>query len=272
LHGAYLGDAFSIRQPATLKNSRSIDLNADIGEHDGDGYAADFALLEVVSSANIACGAHAGSTDVMRATIAAAYERGVSIGAHPSYPDREGFGRRELNLETSAIIRSFEAQVELLAEACAVEGAVLAYVKPHGALYNRAAKDSGLAQLLAECIAKFDPSLTMLALANSALEHESRSHGLRVAREAFIDRAYMPDGTLVPRDQSGAVLHNSEIAATRAVLMARDHEVTAVDGTVIRIDADSLCVHGDSRNAMETILLARGALEAAGFSIRAFSS
>jgi UPF0271 protein len=208
----------------------------------------------------------------MRATIAAAYERGVSIGAHPSYPDREGFGRRELNLETSAIIRSFEAQVELLAEACAVEGAVLAYVKPHGALYNRAAKDAGLADSLAECIARFDPSLTMLALAGSALETASRSHGLRVAREAFIDRAYMPDGTLVPRDQSGAVLHNPEIAATRAVLMARDHEVTAIDGTVIRIDADSLCVHGDSRNAIETILLSRGALEAAGFSIHSFAS
>jgi UPF0271 protein len=112
----------------------------------------------------------------------------------------------------------------------------------------------------------------MLALAGSALERESLTHGLRVAREAFIDRAYMRDGTLVPRGQEGAVLHDSEIAATRAVLMARDHEVTAIDGTVIRIDADSLCVHGDSRNAIETILLARGALEAAGFSIRAFAS
>jgi UPF0271 protein len=270
-HGAYLGDAFSIRQPATLTSTQSIDLNADIGEHDGDGYAADFALLEVVSSANIACGAHAGSTDVMRATIAAAYERGVSIGAHPSYPDREGFGRRELGLATPAIIHSFEAQMELLAEACAIEGAVLAYVKPHGALYNRAAKDADLAHRLAECIAGFDPSLTVLALAGSVLEQASRSQSLNVAREAFIDRAYLPDGTLVPRDQEGAVLHDSEITATRAVLMARDHEVTAIDGTVIRVDADSLCVHGDSRNAIETILLARGALEAAGFSIRAFA-
>jgi UPF0271 protein len=207
----------------------------------------------------------------MRATIAAAYERGVSIGAHPGYPDREGFGRRELGLGTPAIIRSFEAQVELIAEACAVEGAVLAYVKPHGALYNRAAKDADLAGLLASCVAHFDPSLTMLALAGSALERESQSHGLHVAREAFIDRAYMPDGTLVPRDREGAVLHDSGIAATRAVLMVRDHEVTAIDGSVIRIEADSLCVHGDSRNAVETILLARGALEDAGFSIRAFA-
>ncbi|HEU4878906.1 MAG TPA: 5-oxoprolinase subunit PxpA [Gemmatimonadaceae bacterium] len=254
-----------------MTTSRSIDLNADIGEHDGDRYASDFALLEVVSSANIACGAHAGSTEVMRATIAAAYERGVSIGAHPSYPDREGFGRRDLGLANDAIVRSFEAQVELLAEACAVEGAVLAYVKPHGALYNRAAKDAELAHLLAACAFRFDSWLTMLALAGSALEHESKAVGLRVAREAFIDRAYLADGTLVPRDQMGAVLHDSEAAATRAVLMARDHEVTAIDGTIIRVDADSLCVHGDSSNALETILLARGALEGAGFSIRSFA-
>jgi UPF0271 protein len=254
-----------------LTTSRSIDLNADIGEHDGDGYASDFALLEVISSANIACGAHAGSTEVMRATIAAAYERGVSIGAHPSYPDREGFGRRDLGLANDAIVHSFEAQVELLAEACAVEGAVLAYVKPHGALYNRAAKDAELAHLLAACVFRFDSWLTMLALADSALEHESKAAGLRVAREAFIDRAYLADGTLVPRDQMGAVLHDSEAAATRAVLMARDHEVTAIDGTILRVDADSFCVHGDSDNALETILLARGALEGAGFSIRPFA-
>jgi 5-oxoprolinase (ATP-hydrolysing) subunit A len=254
-----------------LTATRSIDLNADLGEHDGDGYAGDFALLEVVSSANIACGAHAGSPEVMRATVAAAYERGVRIGAHPSYPDREGFGRRELGITTDAIIQSFAAQIELLAEACAIEGAVLTYVKPHGALYNRAAKDAELAHLLAECVVRFDASLTMLALAGSKLEDESESHGLRVAREAFIDRAYMSDGTLVPRDQADAVLHDPHLAAERAVLMARDHEITSVDGAILRVEPDSLCVHGDNPDALETILLARAALERAGFSIRAFT-
>jgi 5-oxoprolinase (ATP-hydrolysing) subunit A len=255
----------------TTDTTRYLDLNADLGEHDGDRYAVDFAMLDMVSSANIACGAHAGSAVVMRATVSAAYERGVSIGAHPGYPDRDGFGRREPDLGTGAIVASFEAQIELLMECCAVEGARMRYVKPHGALYNRAARDDEIASLLAACVARFDPSLVMLTLAGSALDKASRSHGLIVAREAFIDRAYLGDGRLVPRTTAGAVIDDPIIAAARAVDMACYGTVHSMDGERIRIEAESLCVHGDSQNALETLRLTREALGLAGFEIRAFA-
>jgi UPF0271 protein len=255
----------------TAEETHSIDLNADLGEHEGNGYAADFALLDVVTSANIACGGHAGSPDVMRLTVAAASGRGVSIGAHPGYPDREGFGRRELNLGIETILASVQAQIELLAECCAVEGARLRYVKPHGALYNRAVRDEELARLLAARIANVDRSLMILTLPGSALEREARSTGLTVAREAFIDRAYSSDGTLVPRDTPGAVIEDPGMAATRALEMARDHTVTTLGGVPIGISPDSLCVHGDSRHALETVRLARQKLEDAGFAVRAFA-
>lgn len=254
-----------------LMSTHSIDLNADLGEHDETGFDADFAMLDVVSSASIACGAHAGSAEVMRATVAGAYERGVSIGAHPGYPDREGFGRRELGIGVETILASVEAQIELLAECCAVEGARLSYVKPHGALYNRAARDQGLARVLAGCVARFDSSLVMLALAGSQLETESRSHGLTVAREAFIDRAYLADGTLVSRDRPGAVIDDPEIAAFRAVGMARDRRITTIDGLSIDVEADSFCVHGDSRNTLDTVRLTREKLEQAGFAVHPFA-
>lgn len=248
----------------------SIDINADIGEHEGDGYARDAALLDVVSSASIACGAHAGSADVMRRTIAAALDRGVSIGAHPGYPDREGFGRRELGLGTDAIISSIHDQLDLMAECMAAEGTALAYVKPHGALYNRVATDDELARSVAACIARFDSGLVVLALAGGALERQAAREGLRVAREAFIDRAYMADGTLVPRSQSGAVIHDAAQAALRALEIARSHRVLAVDGTSVRIEASSLCVHGDSTGALLVVTEARQRLEDAGFRIAPF--
>ncbi len=207
----------------------------------------------------------------MRATVAAAYERGVTIGAHPSYPDREGFGRRELDLPIESILVSVEAQIELLAECCAVEGARLSYVKAHGALYNRAARDRETAKLLAECVARFDASLVMLALAGSELEMESKQRGLTVAREAFVDRAYMRDGTLVPRDRAGAVIDDIEVAAERAVKMVREKRIATIDGNMLDIDADSLCVHSDSRNALATVRAARLMLEESGFIIRPFT-
>jgi UPF0271 protein len=255
----------------TQESSRSIDLNADLGEHDGGGFDADFALLDVVSSASIACGSHAGSAEVMRATVAAAYERGVTIGAHPGYPDREGFGRRETGMAMDQILASLEAQIELLSECCAVEGARMRYVKPHGALYNRAAKDQELARLVAERIARFDSSLVVLAPAASMLQKESLSYGLTVAREAFIDRAYLDEGTLLPRERPGAVIDDPSTAADRAVGMIRDGTIRTIDGRSIRVEADSLCVHSDSRNALETVRLTRARLEHAGFAVRPFA-
>ena len=251
--------------------TRSIDLNADIGEHDGDGYFGDTQLLDVVSSANIACGKHAGSLEVMRKTVALAYERGVSIGAHPGYPDREGFGRREIGLSLTAIIDSFEKQIEHLQACCDAEGARLRYVKPHGALYNRASKDAELARLLAGSLARLDSSLVLLALAGSRLHAEARTHQLGCAAEAFLDRAYMPDGTLVARDRAGAVIENAEAAAARALQIADKGTIVASDGTTITLKAESLCVHGDSSSAVQTVRLARARLESAGFTISPFA-
>ena len=172
----------------------SIDLNADIGEHDGYDFSKDIAILSQVSSANVACGLHAGSRSVMRKTIALAHQRGVSIGAHPSYPDRPGFGRREIGLPMDVIV-SFVEQVKAMMECCELEGARLRYVKPHGALYNRAARDEELAYNIAELILSLDSSLVFLGLSGSMMETASRRKEISFAREAFIDRSYMPDGS-----------------------------------------------------------------------------
>ena len=249
-----------------------IDLNADLGEHDGDGYPRDIALLDLASSANIACAEHAGSPEVLRRTIALALERGVSIGAHPGYPDREGFGRRELHLPADTIIAAYDRQLDRIAESCEKGGARMTYVKPHGALYNRAASDRDLAERIAMATAAFDSSLVLLTLPRSALAVAAAAQGLTVAREAFADRAYMPDGSLVPRDQPGATLENPAAAAERAARIALDRSVEAIDGSTIAIEADSLCVHGDGENALEMMSAVRAELERAGFTIEAFAS
>ncbi|HMA19292.1 MAG TPA: 5-oxoprolinase subunit PxpA [Gemmatimonadaceae bacterium] len=251
--------------------TRTIDLNADIGEHDGDRFADDAAILDVVSSANIACGAHAGSADVMRQTIRAALERGVSVGAHPGYPDREGFGRHELHMTLRDILDSFTEQLFSIAECCKVEGATLRYVKPHGAMYNRASHEPELAAVIADATHRFDSSLFLLALSGSELEKAGRFRGLRVAREAFIDRAYMSDGTLVPRQSVGGVIRNATVAAERAVSIAVNQKVESIDGYLVSIIADSLCVHGDGANALETVSVARSRLQESGFEIKRFA-
>jgi UPF0271 protein len=250
---------------------RAIDLNADLGEHDGDGFPGDDAILGVVSSASVACGAHAGSKDVMLRTVELAAARGVTVGAHPGYPDRQGFGRRELDLTLDAIGYSVSQQIELLAECCKLAGTKLAYVKPHGALYNRAVNDAYLARTIAGCIANFDRSLVVLTLPRSALRDEAQELGLEVAAEAFIDRAYMPDGTLVPRSRADAIIHDVIAASERAVELARTGHISAVSGERLAIVAESLCVHGDNPDALATVTAARRALEDAGVSIEPFA-
>jgi 5-oxoprolinase (ATP-hydrolysing) subunit A len=254
-----------------MNSIRTIDLNADLGEHDGGGLAADSAMMDVVSSVNIACGAHAGSAEVMALTVTAAHKCRVSIGAHPSYPDREGFGRRELGLSVAEIISSVHDQIIALARCCADAQVRMSYVKPHGALYNRASRDTELARALAGCIVDVDSSLTMLALSGSNLETESERAGLSVAREAFIDRAYTSDGMLVPRGNTGAVIDDVSAAAERARAIAVDHAITSIDGTRIRVTADSLCVHGDSRDALGIVTAARRKLEECGWTIAPFA-
>lgn len=248
-----------------------MDISADLGEHDGHAYARDVELLDLVTSASIACGAHAGSVDVMRTTAREALARGVAIGAHPAYPDREGFGRHHVQLSMDDLTETITRQIALLAQCCGEVGARVRYVKPHGALYNRAADDKDTARAVVRAVREIDDRLILLALAGSVLAGEGSAAGLSVAREAFIDRAYMPDGTLVPRRQDGAVLSDNQAAADRALRIARDHLVIAIDGSRISVTADSLCVHGDNSDAPAMVRAARAALESAGIQIAAFS-
>ncbi|HVF39601.1 MAG TPA: 5-oxoprolinase subunit PxpA [Gemmatimonadaceae bacterium] len=249
----------------------SIDLNADLGEHDGEGAAADNAILDLVTSANISCGGHAGSPGVMRLTVAAAKERGVAIGAHPGYPDRANFGRVELDLPSHEIGEMLEKQIRELASVCRDEHATLRYVKPHGAMYNRAARDDELARVIAACIVRIDPALHVLALAGSALERAAHTAGLQVTAEAFIDRGYLADGMLVPRGHRGDLLTDPQIAAARAVRMVTEHSGDAIDGTKLQLFPGSLCAHGDGAHALEMVKSTRKALGDAGIVIEAFA-
>ncbi len=271
MHGAYLGDSREASQPSRHGTISSIDLNADLGEHDGDRYEWDELLLAVVSSASIACGGHAGNAEVMEETVRRAAARGVAIGAHPSYPDREGFGRRETALGIPEIAHEVRAQVDLMLGCATQAGGGVAYVKLHGALYNRAMKDGELAAAIVECVAEADSSLVLLGLPDSELERASDRAGVRFAREGFIDRAYTSDGYLVPRTSDGAVITDAAHASWRAVGMARDKTVDTIDGTRITVRVDSLCVHGDSENAIELVTAARNAITKAGFIIAPFA-
>ena len=248
-----------------------IDLNADLGEHDGNGYPSDQALLDIVSSASIACGEHAGSRAVMTETARRAAASGVAVGAHPSYPDREEFGRRELGLSADEITRSLLAQVGLMAECCRNAGAELRYVKLHGALYNRAMSDGQLAESIVDAISRDHSDLAILSLPGSALGESARRRGLRSAREAFIDRAYTSDGSLVPRTIEGAVIHDIDAAVARVLQIVTEQSVTSIDGAEIPVEADSLCVHSDSRNAFAMMSAVRSALLANGFTVQAFA-
>lgn len=258
-------------QPSSEPAIESIDLNADLGEHDGDGYAHDEALLALVSSASIACGAHAGSRDVMEETARRAAALGVTIGAHPSYPDRDGFGRRVLDIPLPALTSSVRGQIELMLECAARAGTTVSYVKPHGALYNRAMTDQELAGALAECIRSIDSELAILALPDGAMAAVAAASSMRLAREAFIDRAYVSDGTLVQRSEAGAVIEDTAAAAARAARIARDHSIECIDGTVIAVNADSLCIHGDNPRALAILTAARDSLAHIGIRIAPFA-
>jgi 5-oxoprolinase (ATP-hydrolysing) subunit A len=242
-----------------------IDLNADVGE----GCSDDAALMTLISSANIACGVHAGDAATMRAAVLLARDAGVAIGAHPSFPDREHFGRREMHLSADDVHRCIVAQINALADIAAAAGAQLHHVKPHGALYNMAARDQQLAEAIAAAVHSVDPSLLLFGLAGSLLTDAATQRGLRSVNEAFADRAYRPDARLMPRDQPGGVLRDEQVVATRAVAIARDRGVTAVDGTWLQLDADTICLHGDTPGAALLADRIRRALTAAGIGVAA---
>jgi 5-oxoprolinase (ATP-hydrolysing) subunit A len=250
----------------------SIDLNADLGEGNGTGRLdEDRKLLSLVTSANIACGYHAGDAVSIRETVRAAADLGVSIGAHPSYPDRLGFGRREMKISDKELKRHIVEQIEILAEACATAGTKLRYVKPHGALYNAATRNRRVADLIVDSIASFDRTLLLLGLADNAMLDAARDAGLPVAAEAFADRAYEKDGTLVPRGEAGALLENPAVIAERAVNLVRNRKLVSRDGTELVLDADSLCTHGDGLNARAILERLRAEMEKAGIVVAPFA-
>lgn len=243
----------------------SIDLNADLGE--GDPY--DEELLQIVSSANIACGGHAGDSESMVHTIRSAIANGVAVGAHPGYPDRDGFGRQSSFLRGDELYESLTEQVTALADIAAQMGARVAHIKPHGALYNDAVHDRELADIIARVTAETPGEPAFVGMANTELESAADRHGLRFVAEAFVDRAYASDGTLVSRTEPGAVHEDLAVATTQAVRLAEDGQVTARNGDVVGVRADTLCIHGDTPGAAEKAKAVRDVLESHGVEIRA---
>jgi UPF0271 protein len=243
----------------------SVDLNSDVGE----GAGQDPELIPLLTSANVACGLHAGNHETMRATVALARHHGVAVGAHPSYPDREGFGRRPMAMSAPELEACVSSQLYTLAQIAAAHSVRLQHVKPHGALYNTAARDPAVADAIARAVVAFDASLVLVGLAGSALISAGSRAGLRTASEVFADRGYRTDGTLVPRDEPGSVIHDPDAVAPRAVAMVRDRVVPAVDGTPVSLLAETICLHGDTHGAADLALRIRRALLDAGIELRA---
>jgi len=244
-----------------------IDLNADVGESYGAyGYGDDEGVMPFVSSANIACGFHAGDPGVMRSTVRLARRHGVAIGAHPGFQDLSGFGRREMHLSPAEVENLVAYQVGALTGIAAAEGIKLSHVKPHGALYNMAARDAAMAGAIARGVRAVDASLVLFALSGSQLIDAGEVAGLRVASEAFPDRGYGADGSLMPRSAAGAVVTSPERVAARAVAMAAG-TVTTAAGQIVAVRADTLCIHGDTPGAAALARAVREALGAAGIEV-----
>ncbi|AOY92074.1 hypothetical protein BKK79_09925 [Cupriavidus sp. USMAA2-4] len=242
-----------------------IDLNADLGE----GCDNDEALLGLISSANVACGWHAGDAATMLQTVRWAIERGVAIGAHPSYPDRENFGRTEMQRAPELVYAEVLYQIGALAAMVRAQGGELAHVKPHGALYNQAARDPALAEAIVRAVRDFDSDLVFFGLAGSAMVKVAREAGLRVKEEVFADRGYNPDGSLVKRGTPGALHEDEAVALDQTLTMVREQRVRAIDGSWVPIRAETVCLHGDGAHALAFARRIRERLGAEGIAIRA---
>ena len=247
-----------------------IDLNADIGESFGAWrMGLDTDVLPLVSSANIACGYHAGDPRTMSDSVAHCLRHGVAMGAHPSYPDREGFGRREMALSPREIREAVIYQVGALAGIAAAAGARLVHVKPHGALYNRSAIDAAAAEAIACAVRDIDPSLALVGLAGSLLPAAGRAAGLRVLEEGFADRRYTARGLLAPRGEAGAMIEDPAEAAAQVLAMVCEGRVSAIGGESVRLRVDTVCLHGDALQAAVFARQLRTALAGAGVVVRA---
>jgi len=246
-----------------------IDINSDTGESFG-AYTIghDAGLFTSITSANVAAGFHAGDPSVLRATIRLAKAHGVAVGAHPGFPDLVGFGRRELNVTPQEAEDFVLYQIAAVAGVAAAEGMTIQHVKPHGALFNMAVRNAELSSAIARAVAAFDRSLILFGLAGSEILNAGRAAGLRVAAEVFADRAYEPDGTLASRRKPGAVIHDPDAVVVRAVRMVKERTVVAIDGSIVSLEADTICVHGDTPGSDDLAAKIRAGLEAAGVIVR----
>ncbi|HEY6005689.1 MAG TPA: 5-oxoprolinase subunit PxpA [Anaeromyxobacter sp.] len=242
----------------------TIDLNCDMGE----GEPSDARIMPFITSANVACGFHAGDAATMRRTVRLAREHGVSVGAHPSYLDREGFGRRALDVPPERVRDEVVYQIGALWGVCRAEGVRLAHVKPHGALYNSAAADPALAQAICDAVRAVDPSLVLVCLAGSRMAELARKLGLACAEEAFADRAYTSGGALVSRSAPGAVIQDAREVSNRAVRIVREQRITSIDGATLSLRAQTLCVHGDTPGAEKLVAAIRARLDTEGIAVR----
>lgn len=245
-----------------------VDLNSDLGESFGRyTIGNDDKIIPLITSANVACGYHASDPVVMNKTIAMAKEAGIRVGAHPGFPDLMGFGRRNMNVSNEEAKAYTLYQLGALEAFCRAQGVKMQHVKPHGALYNMAAKDYELSKAICEAIKEFDDSLIVMALSGGELVRAAKDMGLRVALEVFADRAYEEDGSLVARTKEGAMITDEEEAIRRVIRMVKEQKVTAITGKDIPIKADSICVHGDGAKALAFVERIREAMQAEGIEI-----
>ena len=248
-----------------------IDLNCDLGESYGIYHLGqDEDVMRSITSANVACGFHGGDPMVIRRTIRLAREANVAVGAHPSFADLLGFGRREMHVPADEVEDLVLFQIAAVAGVAKAEGVGLQHVKAHGALNNMASREPALARAIARAVAAFDRSLALIALAGSCVMEAGRAEGLRVVSEVYADRAYEPDGSLVSRRKPGSVIHEPDDVVRRVVRMATDGTVAASDGSTLRLDAESVCVHGDTPGAVAIAAAVRQGLGAAGVTVTSF--
>lgn len=246
----------------------TVDLNSDLGESFGAyKIGMDSAVIPLVSSANVACGFHAGDPAVMAKTVQLCKDSQSAIGAHPGYPDLVGFGRRNMAVSPADVKAMVTYQIGALDAFCKAAGIKLQHVKPHGAMYNMAAKDEALAKAICQAIYEYDKDLILMGLANSQMLVQAKAMGLRCAAEVFADRAYEEDGTLVARTKPGAMIEDEDLAVSRVVRMIKEGKVTAITGKDIAITADSVCVHGDGPKALAFVGKLRAAFAAEGIEV-----
>ena len=242
----------------------SVDINCDLGE----GYPNDAELMKYISSANIACGFHAGNEETMSRTVELAIENNIAVGAHPSFPDRENFGRLNMALPYREVSQLVTEQVVAMHNICGEMKVEMRHVKPHGALYNMAAKDPKLSAAIAEAVANFDRNLVYFGAPNSPMIAEAERLGLKTASEVFADRTYQPDGLLTPRSQPNALIEDIDECIEHVLRMVREQKVIATDGTEVPIKAETICIHGDGEHAVDFASAIHGALTNEGIEIK----